>query len=141
MTAILIMSAKFANPGILKIKGFFWNNGSDIISAHEINNKILTRNSHYTVGAVIWQNFGKFVRKFDLTKKNFFWGVVLDQNNNNMKMLLDMSLKFYNNVAKSNEVTKLWGLVPTGRNGRKTGRGVSGPFYPLSWIRLRKPDK
>ena len=84
MTAIL-MSAKFANPGILKIKLFFEIKGYDIISAHEITNKMLTHNSHYTVVAVIWSKFGNSGRKFDLTKKNnSFWGMVLDQNNNNL---------------------------------------------------------
>ena len=49
--------------------------------------------------------FGNSGRKYDFTRKNnFFWGLVLDQNNNNLKMLLGMSLKFYSNLAKSNEV-------------------------------------
>ena len=51
--AAILMSAKFANPGILKIKLFFEIKGYDIISAHEITNKMLTHNSHYTVVAVI----------------------------------------------------------------------------------------
>ena len=55
-------------------------------------------------------------------------------------MLVGMSLKFYINLAKSNKVIKLWGLIPAGRNGTKTGRGGAGPFCPLSWIGLNKLD-
>ena len=55
-------------------------------------------------------------------------------------MLFGMSLTFYSSVAKSNKVIKLRGLIPTGTNSRKTGRVRSGPYFPLSWTELRKPD-
>ena len=78
----------------------------------------------FTVGVVIWPKFGNSGTKFDLTrKKKFFGGVALDQTNNNLKILLGMSLEFYSNLAKSNEVIQLWGLILTGRSGRKTSRG------------------
>ena len=55
---ILIMSAKLATLGLLKIK-VFWNKGYDvIISVHDITNKILSHNSNYIVDAVIWTKFG-----------------------------------------------------------------------------------
>ena len=42
MVKILMMSAKMATPGLLKIK-VFWNKGYDvIISVHDVTNKILS---------------------------------------------------------------------------------------------------
>ena len=52
------MSAKMATPDLLKVK-VFWNKGYDvIISVHELTNKILSRDSNYVVGVVIWPKFG-----------------------------------------------------------------------------------
>ena len=48
---ILMMSAKMATPGLLKIT-VFWNKGYDvIISVDEVTNKILSRGSNYIVDA------------------------------------------------------------------------------------------
>ena len=50
---ILMMSAKMATPGLLKITGFR-NKGYDvIIYVHDVTNKILSRDSNYIVDAVI----------------------------------------------------------------------------------------
>ena len=58
MNAILMMSAKMATPGLLKIK-VFWNRGYDvIISVHDVTNKILSRDSNYIVDEVQWPKFG-----------------------------------------------------------------------------------
>ena len=58
MVKILMMSAKMATPGFLKIK-VFWNKGYDaIISAHDVTNKIVSRDSNYIVDVVMWPNFG-----------------------------------------------------------------------------------
>ena len=58
MVTILMMSAKMATPGLLKIK-VFWNKGYDvIISVHDVTNKILSRDSNYNVNVVMWPNFG-----------------------------------------------------------------------------------
>ena len=58
MNAILMMSAKMATPGLLKIK-VFWNRGYDvIISVHDVTNKILSRDSNYIVDEVKWPKFG-----------------------------------------------------------------------------------
>ena len=47
MIAILMMSAKLATPGLLKIKAF-WNKVYDvIISLHETTNKISSLDSNY----------------------------------------------------------------------------------------------
>ena len=57
MGAILMMSAKMATLGLLKIK-VFWNKVYDvIISVHDITNKILLRVSSYIVDAVMWPKF------------------------------------------------------------------------------------
>ena len=58
MVAILMMSAKMATLGLLKIK-VFWNKGYDvIISVHDVTNKILSRDSNYIVDVVMWPKFG-----------------------------------------------------------------------------------
>ena len=58
MVTILMMSAKMATLGLLKIK-VFWNKGYDvIISVHDVTNKILLRDSNYIVDVVMWPKFG-----------------------------------------------------------------------------------
>ena len=58
MVTILMMSAKMATLGLLKIK-VFWNKGYDvIISVHDVTNKILSRDSNYIVDVVMWPKFG-----------------------------------------------------------------------------------
>ena len=58
MVTILMMSAKMATPGLLKIK-VFWNKGYDvIIYVHDVTNKILSRDSNYGVNVVMWSKFG-----------------------------------------------------------------------------------
>ena len=58
MVTILMMSAKMATPGLLKIR-VFWNKGYDvIISVHDVTNKILSRDSNYNVNVVMWPKFG-----------------------------------------------------------------------------------
>ena len=58
MVTIFMMSAKMVTPGLLKIKGF-WNKGCDIIiSVHDVANKILSRDSNYTVDVIMWPKIG-----------------------------------------------------------------------------------
>ena len=58
MAAILMSLAKLATLGLLKIK-VIWNKGYDvIIFAHDATNKILSRDSNYTVDVVMWPKFG-----------------------------------------------------------------------------------
>ena len=60
MVTILMMSAKMATPGLLKIKAF-WNKGYDvIISVHDVTNKLLSRDSNYIVDVVVWPKFGNY---------------------------------------------------------------------------------
>ena len=58
MATILMMSAKMATPGLLKIK-VFWSKGYDvIIYVHDFTNKILSCDSNYIVDVVMWPKFG-----------------------------------------------------------------------------------
>ena len=58
MVTILMMSAKMATLGLLKIK-VFWNKGYDvIISVHDVTNKILSSDSNYIIDVVMWPKFG-----------------------------------------------------------------------------------
>ena len=58
MVAILMMSAKLATLGPLKIK-VFWNKGYDvIIYVYEVTNQILSRDSNCIVDVVMLPKFG-----------------------------------------------------------------------------------
>ena len=60
MVAILMMPAKLATPGLLKVK-VFWNKGYEvIISVHNATKKILWRDSNYIVNVVMLPKFGNF---------------------------------------------------------------------------------
>ena len=53
-----MMSAKMATQGLLKIK-IFWKYGYGvIISVHDVNNKILSRDSNYDINVVMWPKLG-----------------------------------------------------------------------------------
>ena len=90
MIAILILSAKLTTPGFLRIKPF-WNKGfDDIISVHDVINKILSLDSNHIVNVVMWPKFGNssvsrreviitlILQEFDQNTE-FFWGVFLVQ--------------------------------------------------------------
>ena len=58
MVTTLMMSAKIATLGFLEIN-IFWNKGYDVImSVHDVTNKILSRDSNYTVDVVSWPKSG-----------------------------------------------------------------------------------
>ena len=55
---ILMMSAKMATSGLLKIT-VFWNKGYDvIIPVDDVSNKISSRDSNYIVDLFMWPKFG-----------------------------------------------------------------------------------
>ena len=57
VVAILMMPTKLATLGLLEIK-VFWNKVYDvIISAHDVINKILSRESNYIGDVVMWPEF------------------------------------------------------------------------------------
>ena len=53
MVLILMMTAKLATLGILEIKIFSNKSYDVIISVHDVTNKILSRESNYTVNVVM----------------------------------------------------------------------------------------
>ena len=58
MAAILMMSAKTATLGLLKLK-VFWNKIYDaIICIYDVTNKFLSRDWNYIVDVVMWPKFG-----------------------------------------------------------------------------------
>ena len=57
MVTILIMSAKMATRGLLKIS-VLWNKGYDVIvSVHDVTSRILSRDSNYIIDVVMWPKF------------------------------------------------------------------------------------
>ena len=53
-----MMSAKMATPGLLKMQ-VIWNKGCDLIfSVHDVNNKILSRDSVYIIDVVMLPKSG-----------------------------------------------------------------------------------
>ena len=58
MVITFMISAKMATSGLLKII-VFWNKCYDvIITAHDVTNKVFSRNSNYTVDVVMQPKFG-----------------------------------------------------------------------------------
>ena len=53
MVTILMMSAKMATLGLLKIKVFLKKDYDIIVSVHDAINKILSRSSNYIVDVVM----------------------------------------------------------------------------------------
>ena len=70
MAAILMMSAKMATSGLLKIK-VFWNKDYDVItSVNDVINKFLSHDSKYIVDVVMWPKFGNssiYIREVIIT--------------------------------------------------------------------------
>ena len=58
MVEFLMISAKLATVGLLKVR-LFWNKGYDgISSVFDVTNKILSRDSNYVVDVVMRPKFG-----------------------------------------------------------------------------------
>ena len=58
LVIILMMLAKVATPGLIKIT-VFWNKGYDvIILVTDVTNKILSRDLNYIVNLFMWPKFG-----------------------------------------------------------------------------------
>ena len=54
---MLMMPVKSATLGLLEIK-VFWNKGYNVmISVHDVNNKILSRELNYIADVVMWPKF------------------------------------------------------------------------------------
>ena len=85
MVTILIMSAKLATPGLLKIK-IFWNKGYGIIIPdYDVTNKILSRDLNYSVDLVMWPKhlYQRSYHNLNFIRtspeKPLFWGMILIQ--------------------------------------------------------------
>ena len=146
MVTILMMSAKMATVGLLKVK-LFWNNSYDVtISVSEVISKIFSRDSRFIVDVVMWPRFGNssismreviiasILLRFD--QKNHFFDRWPWFKFNNSGLALGLNLKFYASVAKvlKLKVRKFLGLIPTFLE--VTGETlVGGPF----WIALKQP--
>ena len=60
MVTILMMPAKMAFLGLLKIR-VFWNKGYDVkISGHDVTSKFLSHDSNYIIDVVMWPEFGNY---------------------------------------------------------------------------------
>ena len=58
MVVILMIPAKMASLGLYKWK-VFWNKVYDVaFFVHDVTNKILLRESNYTVDVFMWPKFG-----------------------------------------------------------------------------------
>ena len=58
MVTILMMPAKMATSGLLKIR-VYWKKGYDVkISVYDIINKFLSRDSIYIIDVAMWPKFG-----------------------------------------------------------------------------------
>ena len=120
-----MMSVKMATPGLLKLR-LFWNKDYDvIIPVDDVNNKILSRDSSYTVDVFMWQKFCNcsisikevittsilygFVQKTTFSEQWFSFKL------NNFGLARCKKFKFYISVAKGFKikVRKFLGLIPT----------------------------
>ena len=57
MVIVIMMSAKMATPGLLKIKDF-WNKCYDVIVFANVTNKISSHDLNYILDMVMWPKFG-----------------------------------------------------------------------------------
>ena len=58
MIKIFMMSAKLANPDLLKMKAF-WKRGYYVIySVYNVTNKMFSHESNYIVDVAMWPKFG-----------------------------------------------------------------------------------
>ena len=135
---ILMMSAKMATPGLLKMM-VFWNKVYGIIIfVDDVTKKLLSRDSHYIVDVLMWQKFGNCIISMrEVITTSILLG--FDQKNrffeewswfkfNNLGLELGANLKF----------TPVWQKVKTkiqkvfranfyicGSHRGNTGRGVA----------------
>ena len=156
MVTILMMSEKRVTPGLCKIKVFWKKDYDIIISAHDVTNKILSRDSNYIVDVVMSPRFGKSsISMREVIITSILWGV--DQKTaflegwpcfkfNNLGLALGTNLKFYTSVGKGwkLKLRKLWGLIPmfVENTGGKLVGGIfctlspPPPPLPPTWIGL-----
>ena len=80
MLRILMMSAKMATLGLLKIRVFWKKHNDVIISVYDITNKILSPDSSYFVNLVMWPKFANSSTSMrEVISTSVLWG--FDQKN------------------------------------------------------------
>ena len=148
MVTILMISAKMATQGLVKLKVFWNKDYYVIISVHDVTNKTLSHDSHYIVDVLMWPKFGNSsisMREVITTSilQGFFEGWSWFKFNN-LGVALGTTLNFYTSVAKGLKlkVRKLWCLILTFVEVARE-KLVGAPFCPHphptpSWIGLRK---
>ena len=142
---MLMMSAKMATPGFLKIT-VFWDKGYDVtIFVDDVTNKILSRDSNYIVDAscdqslvtvaFLWEELSQPQFYKGLTRKIAFLGRCSWFKFNNLGLTLGTNLKFYTSVTKGLKikVRKFWVLIHM--FVEVTGEKLVGGAPP-SWIGL-----
>ena len=119
MVTILMISAKMATQGLVKLKVFWNKDYYVIISVHDVTNKTLSHDSHYIVDVLMWPKFGNSsisMREVITTSilQGFFEGWSWFKFNN-LGVALGTNFKFYTSVTKGLKlkVTKFGGLNPT----------------------------
>ena len=122
---VLMMSAKMATPGLLKMM-VFWNKVYGIIIfVDDVTKKLLSRDSHYIVDVLMWQKFGNCIISMrEVITTSILLG--FDQKNrsfeewswfkfNNLGLALGAKLKFYTSLSEEFKlkVRKFLGLIIT----------------------------
>ena len=114
MIRILMASTKLATLDLLKIE-VFWNKVDDVIvSVHDVNNKILSHDSNYTVDVVMWPKFGNSsISMKHIIISSILWGFHHKNQSmercswskfNNLELAIGMAVKFYTSVEKGLKV-------------------------------------
>ena len=132
LVIILMMSAKMATPGFLKIT-VFWNKCYDvIISVDGITNKILSCDQSLVTLAFLSEKLSQPQFYKDLTRKTAFFEGWSWFKFNNLGLALGANLKLYTSVEKGSKlkVRKFWGPIPMFEE--VTGEKLEGePLCPL----------
>ena len=72
---VILMLAKLAAPGLLKIKIILSKGYDVIISVYDVTNKVLSRDSNYIVDVVMWEKWWeKYERSNHTFKPTFLRG-------------------------------------------------------------------
>ena len=95
---ILMMSAKMATPGLLKINSF-WNKGYDVtIYVHDVSNKIWSSDSKFIVNVVMWPKFDDSSISMKEVITTILWWI--DQKKHNLGLAQDPTFAFYTSLEK-----------------------------------------
>ena len=125
MYIILMMSAKMARSGFLKIT-VFWNNAYDVIISVKASSTkfyhviqillyMCSCDQSLAILAFLWKKLSQPQFYKELNRKIAFFEGWSCFKFNNLRLPLGTNLKFYISVAKGLKlkVRKFWGLIPT----------------------------